>query len=54
MHGNLRMKLMCKQSLIAVIKRDPGFVAGRFEAEDQHEGRIELGKLVGLDLAKST
>ena len=35
-HRNLGVERMREQPQLAVVKREPGFVAGGFDAEDQH------------------
>ena len=39
MHGDLRVQRMRKQAALAVIQREAGFVAGGFDAEDDHQGK---------------
>jgi hypothetical protein len=43
MHGNLRVQRMRQQSALRIVQRQTGFIAGGFDAEDQHgtEGRKE-------------
>ena len=36
-HRHLRMQRVRKKPALAVVDRKPGFVAGRFDAEDQHQ-----------------
>jgi len=36
MHGDLRMQLVREQAGLGVVQRDSGFVAGGFNAQNQH------------------
>ena len=40
-HVDLGMQGVCEQAVLGVVKRDAGFVAGRFDAEDYHGCRLK-------------
>jgi hypothetical protein len=43
MHRNLRMQRVREQAALSVVEREAGFVAGAFDAENEHVWWAETG-----------
>ncbi len=51
-HGHLRMQGMREQAALHIVERNTGFVAGGFDAQDQH-GRRFYPDQSAVDLEKA-